>query len=297
MLFIKTSAAEKREILQEKLKSGKLLRFPGAYSPIVACMIERIGFDGVYISGAVMANDLGYPDIALVGLEQIAMRAQQIARATELPVLADADTGFGEAMHFARTVQMMEEAGVSGIHIEDQKSPKRCGHLDNKELISTDEMLKKIKAGLAARRDKNFLLVVRCDARSVEGLGSAIERMQAYAAAGAEMIFPEALQDEQEFKQVREALNLPLLANMTEFGKTKLLDKDSLERLGFNLVIYPVTTQRLALKNVEDGLVSLLEHGTQVPILKKMQTRKELYELIQYKRYEIFDKDIYNFKL
>ncbi|BBM88926.1 2-methylisocitrate lyase [Spirochaetota bacterium] len=294
MLFNRKEPRAIRADFRAALKTDALLRLPGAYAPLIAMAIERIGFEGVYVSGAVMANDLGYPDIGLVGLEQIAARSHQIVRVTKLPVLADVDTGFGESMNFARTVQLMEEAGLTGIHLEDQTNPKRCGHLDNKELVPIETMVRKIEAGLRSKRDDNFLIMVRSDARGVEGMEHMLRRIKAYEAAGAEAIFPEALQSEKEFATVRDNINVPLLANMTEFGKTKLLDAQTLHRLGYNMVIYPVTTQRLALKNVITGLETIDKTGSQNSILTTMQTRKELYDLVRYQDYEVFDKDVYN---
>ena len=297
MLFSQKSPAQKRAALGAALKSGQLLRFPGAYSPLVAMLIERQGFEGVYISGAVLANDLGLPDIGLTTLSEVSQRGRAIARVTELPAIIDADTGFGEPMNVTRTVQELEEAGVCGCHLEDQQNPKRCGHLDGKSLVSADEMVKKVHAAVTARRDPNFLVIARTDARASEGVEGALSRAKAYVDAGADMIFPEALRDETEFETFRKALPVPLLANMTEFGKSKLLTTQQLASLGFNLVIYPVTTQRLAMKAVEEGLATLKLEGTQEPLLKKMQTRAELYELLRYKDYEQFDKDVFQFML
>jgi methylisocitrate lyase len=199
-------------------------------------------------------------------------------------------------MSAARTVQEFEELGLCGCHFEDQLNPKRCGHLDNKSLVPAADMVKKLCAATNARRDANFIIIARTDARESEGLAGAIERAKAYVAAGADMIFPEALHDESEFEQFRKAVNVPLLANMTEFGKSKLLSARQLADLGVNLVIYPVTTLRLAMKAVEQGLAVLKSEGTQTSLLDEMQTRAELYELIQYEKYAQFDKDIYNFK-
>src|SRR3984885_2165789 len=240
MLFAKRSAAEKRAAFAKALKSGKLLRFPGAMSPLTAMMIEQKGFDGVYISGAVLAADLGLPDIGLTTLPEVAGRGHQIARVTELPSIIDVDTGFGEPMNMARTIQVMDEMGLAGCHLEDQENPKRCGHLDNKNIVPVAEMVKKVKAAAKAKRDKNFIVIARTDARASEGLEKAIDRAKAYVDAGADMIFPEAMQDEKEFAAMRKALKVPLLANMTEFGKSKLLTVKQLEKLGYNIVIYPV---------------------------------------------------------
>jgi len=260
-------------------------------------LIERYHFDGVYISGAVLAADLGLPDVGLTTLSEVAQRGRAIARATELPALIDADTGFGEPMNVARTVQELEELGLCGCHFEDQENPKRCGHLDNKSLVPSADMVQKIRAAVAARRDANFLIIARTDARAVEGLSGAMDRARAYVDAGADMIFPEALADEGEFAKFRKALSVPLLANMTEFGKSKLLTARQLGELGINVVIYPVTMLRLAMHAVESGLGVLREEGTQEKLLAQMQTRAALYELLRYADYEQFDQDVFNFKL
>jgi methylisocitrate lyase len=292
MHFTKKNALEKRSDFVKKLQSKKLLRFPGAYNPLCAKLIAEIGFDGVYISGGVMSNDLGLPDIGLTTLEQVSYRSSQITRVTDLPTIVDADTGFNDCK---KTISTFEDKGLSGCHIEDQIAEKRCGHLDNKELISTEEMIKKIKISVETRKDKNFLIIVRTDANTVEGLEKTIERIKAYEDAGADMIFPEAMKNENEFEKVRKISKGYLLANMTEFGKSKLLDKKELENLGYNLVIYPVSTQRLAMQNVEDGLKTIFHDGHQNNIINKMQTRKRLYELVEYEKYNTPDKKITDF--
>lgn len=297
MLHSNLLAEKKRENFRADLKSGKLLRFPGAFSPLVAKLIGELGFEGVYISGAVLSADLCLPDIGLTNLSEVAERGHQIARVTDLPSIIDIDTGFGEPMNVARTVQILEEFGLSGCHLEDQINPKRCGHLDNKQLVTTSEMIKKIQAAAKAKRDKNFLLIARTDARAGEGLDAAIDRAKAYVDAGAEMIFPEALENEAEFAAFRKAVKVPLLANMTEFGKSKLLDAKTLSDLGFNIVIYPVTTLRIAMGAVERDLQTIKANGSQESVVKDMQTRKRLYELLDYEAYAAFDKDIFNFKL
>ena len=292
MHFIKKTIIQKREDFEKKLSSKKILRFPGAYNPLTAKLIEEIGYDGIYVSGGVMSNDLGYPDIGLTTLKEVSYRANQIARVTNLPTIVDADTGFKSC---EETVNIFEKLGITGIHIEDQISQKRCGHLDNKELISKEEMIKKIKLSINSRKDKNFKIIARTDANSVEGLDKMIERAKAYQDAGADIIFPEALLDEKEFEKVRKNLNIYLLANMTEFGKTKLFSYKQLENLGYNIVVYPVTTQRLAMKSVEEGLKDIFERGHQNNIIDKMQTRKRLYELVEYEKYNSLDEKIYNF--
>jgi len=297
MLFVKTTPAEKRAAFAKALKSGKLLRFPGAMNPLTAMMIEGKGFDGVYVSGAVLAADLGLPDIGLTTLDEVAGRGQQIARVTNLPSIIDVDTGFGEPMNMARTIRAIEDAGLSGCHLEDQVNPKRCGHLDNKSVVSTADMVKKVKAAAKAKRDKNFTIIARTDARAVEGLDKAIDRAKAYADAGADMIFPEAMLSEKEFSAMRKAVKVPLLANMTEFGKAELLTTKKLENLGYNVVIYPVTTLRLAMGALDRGLDVIKKKGTQESLLGEMQTRKELYELLRYEDYNAFDQSVFNFKV
>ena len=292
MHFTKKTVSEKRLDLIKNLKSKKLLRFPGAYNPLCAKLIAEIGFDGVYISGGVMSNDLGLPDIGLTTLDQVSYRSNQISRVTDLPTIVDIDTGFGNCK---KTIEVFENKGLAGCHLEDQIAEKRCGHLDNKELVSTDEMVKKIKDSVKTRKDNNFLIIARTDANSVEGLDKTLERIKAYEEAGADMIFPEAMKDESEFEKVRKAAKGYLLANMTEFGKSKLLDKKQLENLGYNIVIYPVSTQRLAMQNVEIGLKSIFNDGHQNNIIDKMQTRKRLYELVEYEKYNTPDKKITDF--
>ena len=292
MHFIQKEPNEKRVSLVQKLKSNKILRVPGAYNPLTAKVIEEIGYDAVYVSGGVMANDLGFPDIGLTTLEDVSTRSYLISRVTNLPTIVDIDTGFKSC---EKTIKTFEEFGVAAVHLEDQIERKRCGHLDNKELISTDEMIKKIKECVSAKKDENFKIIARSDAKSVEGIEKMIDRCKAYIDAGAEIIFPEALENEKEFETVRKALNSYLLANMTEFGKTKLLNYKDLENLGYNIVIYPVTTQRLAMKSVEDGLRDIFKDGHQNNIIDKMQTRKRLYEIVEYEKYNALDEKIYNF--
>ena len=240
MLFPEITAAEKRKNFRHQLASGKLMQFPGSFSPLVSMMIEKKGFQGVYISGSVISNDLGYPDIGLTTLSEVAQRGRQIARTTKLPALIDADTGWGEPMNVTRTIQEFIDMGLAGCHLEDQMNPKRCGHLDNKIVVPVEDMIKKIKAGVTGKKlDPNFLIIARTDSRASEGLDKAIDRAKAYVDAGAEMIFPEALQTDKEFEAMRKAISVPLLANMTEFGKGKLYTTTELSNLGYNLVIYP----------------------------------------------------------
>ncbi|MCK9923019.1 methylisocitrate lyase [Frankia sp. AgPm24] len=296
MLHARVPVHERRAALRAALRSGRLLRFPGAFNPLSAVLITELGFDGVYVSGAVLAADLALPDIGLTTLTEVATRAGQIARVTDLPTLVDADTGFGEPMNVARTIQTLEDAGLAGCHLEDQVNPKRCGHLDGKTVVPTEEMLRRLRAAVAARRDPNFLLCARTDARALEGLTGAIERARAYVDAGADLIFPEALADATEFEALRRAVDVPILANMTEFGKSELLTTSTLESVGVNLVIYPVTLLRIAMGAVEDGLRRIATEGTQAGLVEHMQTRARLYELLDYPAYTSFDTSVFTFR-
>lgn len=290
------AAAEKRARLRAALESGRLQRFPGAFSPLVAKLVAELGFDGVYVSGAALSADLGLPDIGLTTLTEVSGRGAQIAGVTDLPTLIDADTGFGEPMSAARTVTVLEDAGLAGCHLEDQENPKRCGHLDGKAVVPAGEMIKRVRAAVSARRDPNFIVCARTDAAGIEGLPAAIERAKAYADAGADLIFTEALGTAGEFERFRAAVDTPLLANMTEFGKSPLLSAGQLSDLGYNVVIYPVTTLRLAMHAVEAGLREIAETGTQSGLIDRMQHRSRLYELLRYADYSQFDAEIYNFK-
>jgi len=297
MLHDATSATQKRAALRAGLASGRLLRFPGAFNPLSAMLITRRGFEGVYVSGAVISADLGLPDIGLTTASEVAGRAQQIARVSPLPVLVDADTGFGEPMNAARTVQLLEDAGVAGLHVEDQVNPKRCGHLDGKDVVDRDTAVRRIKAAVAARRDPAFVIAARTDAAAVNGLDDAIDRARAYADAGADLIFPEAMTGERDFERLRAAIDVPILANMTEFGKSPLLTTRTLENLGVNMVIYPVTLLRLAMHAADAGLAAIAGTGTQEGLLDKMQHRGDLYDLLDYQAYNTFDASVFNFKL
>lgn len=297
MLFGRKTASQKRAEFRKALASGRLLQFPGAHAPIVARVVEDYGFDGVYISGAALSADLALPDIGLTTLTEVTQRGRQIARVTDLPAIIDIDTGFGETMNAARTVQEIEELGLAGCHMEDQISPKRCGHLDNKTLIEAGDMARKVRAAAEAKKDPNFLVMARTDARAVEGIEAAIARAKAYVDAGADAIFPEALTNEREYETFRKAIDVPLLANLTEFGKTPLLTRTQLEELGYNIAIYPVTSLRLAMKAVEEGLGVLRNEGTQASVVDRMQTRQRLYEIVRYEDYNRFDQSLYNFKI
>ena len=297
MLFANKTAAEKRAEFRDAISKGKLLMMPGAHSPIIARIIEELGFDGIYISGAALSAELALPDIGLTSLSEVAQRGRQIARVTDLPAIIDADTGFGEALNVARTVQEFEELGLAGCHIEDQITNKRCGHLDNKILVEPEVMVQKIKAAVEVKKDQNFMIMARTDAKGVEGLMASIDRAKAYVDAGADAIFPEALAEPKEYEKFRSEIKVPLLANMTEFGKTPLYSKKQLQEFGYNIAIFPVTSLRLANKAVEDGFKQLKEDGTNAQIVDLMQTRKRLYQLLHYEDYNKFDQNLYNFKL
>ena len=297
MLYSKTTAAQKRADFRAALATGGLLRFPGAFNPVSAKLIEDKGFEGVYISGAVLAADLGLPDIGLTTLSEVAGRGQQIARMTDLPALIDADTGFGEPMNVARTVQALEDAGVAGLHIEDQVNPKRCGHLDGKAVVDLETSTKRIRAAVDARRDPNLLIMARTDIRAVDGLQAAIDRAKALVDAGADAIFPEAMADLSEFEAVRGAVDVPILANMTEFGKSELFSTQQLADIGVNIVIYPVSLLRIAMGAAERGLDALVAEGSLNSQVPTMQTRARLYELLDYEAYNAFDTSVFNFKV
>ncbi|MBH0117473.1 methylisocitrate lyase [Salinibacterium sp. NG253] len=297
MLYASTDPATKRAQFRERLASGELLRVPGAFNPLSARLIQDKGFDGVYISGAVISADLGLPDIGLTTLTEVAGRSQQISRMTDLPSLVDADTGFGEPMNVARTVQTLEDAGVSGLHIEDQVNPKRCGHLDGKAVVDTDTALKRIRAAVDARRDPNLLIMARTDIRAVDGLEVAMDRAKQLVDAGADAIFPEAMKDLSEFEAMRKAVDVPILANMTEFGKSELFTTTQLGNIGVNIVIYPVTLLRSAMGAAERTLDAINADGTQQAAVGEMQTRARLYELLDYESYNTFDSSVFNFTL
>lgn len=297
MLYSATTAHEKRRLFRERLRSGELLRFPGAFNPLSARLIEQKGFEGVYISGAVLSADLGLPDIGLTTLTEVAGRGQQIARMTELPAIIDADTGFGEPMNVARTIQTLEDAGLAGAHIEDQINPKRCGHLDGKAVVDEQTALKRIRAAVDARRDEDFLIMARTDIAAVDGLEAAKDRAKALVDAGADAIFPEAMRSLEEFAAIRDAVDVPILANMTEFGKSDLFSVDQLRDVGVNIVIWPVSLLRIAMGAAGRALDTLNEEGHLTSKLGEMQHRADLYDLIDYESYNRFDSGVFNFTI
>jgi len=283
--MIQPPLASPGKALREQWEKG-IVVMPGAFSALSALAAYKQGAKAVYLSGGAITNNLlGVPDIALVTLNEMAGVAAQATQVAPVPMICDADTGFGEAWNVVRTVIEMERAGLAGIHLEDQVMPKRCGHLDGKDVISLEAMSSKIRAAVEAKRDPNFVIIARTDARGVEGIESATERAKAYVDAGADAIFPEGLISEQEFEAFRKAVDAPLLANMTEFGKTPLISADRFQELGYQMVIFPVTALRVMLKAIEDFYADLLETGTQAGWMDKMRTRAELYETIDYPTY------------
>ena len=296
MILSKLDFSERRKRLKKQIQQKRSLRFIGSFSPLVSRLIEEKGFDGIYVSGAMISSLKALPDIGLTTLQEVSTEAENIMQSTSLPSLVDADTGFGQALNCARAVREMEKRGLSGLHIEDQEFPKRCGHLDHKKLIPLEDMVKKIRACTKAREDKDFLIIARTDAFSLLGMKEAVLRAQAYQEAGADVIFPEALPNLEAFEEFRQKVEAPLLANMTEFGKTDIISYKAFEELGYNIVIYPVSTWRIALNAVEKGLDSLYQ-DKQKELLPQMQTRERLYELLRYKDYNTFDEEAFNFKL
>jgi methylisocitrate lyase len=283
--------------LRELIARGTVV-MPGAFNALTAMQIERAGFDAVYVSGAGLAAARGLPDIGLLSMAEVVADAGTIANAVEIPALADADTGYGPPLTVMRTVRAFEKAGVAGIHLEDQEMPKKCGHLSGKRLVPVSDMARKIAAAVKARCDPDFLIVARTDARAVEGLDGAVRRARAYAEAGADAVFPEALETAEEFRVFaqslsKEGVKAPLVANMTEFGKTPYLTAREFEGLGYRVVLFPVTALRVTTKAVEVLLIELKTHGTQRESLGKMHTREQLYDLLKYADYERQDQDIH----
>jgi methylisocitrate lyase len=288
--------------LQPAASPGRRLRdawsvqpiaIPGAFNPLVGRIAECMGFKAAYLSGAALSASAGVPDVGLLSLTEFVEAGRALASATTLPILCDADTGFGEALNVERTVKQFEAAGVAGIHLEDQHLPKRCGHLSGKSLISAQEMAAKIRAAVAARRDPDFVILTRTDARGVTGFDDAVARANLYLEAGADGIFPEALESADEFAAFAKAVQAPLLANMTEFGKSPPLDFKVLAAMGYRMVLYPVTALRAALRAVQETFTDILNKGHQRDRLPFMMTRAELYDLLGYENYEARDKSYF----
>ena len=277
------------------LLNNKFLSVPGVYNPFSALLAGRKGFKAVYLSGGGLTASMGLPDLGVITLTELAGMVRSIHEITDIPIIVDADTGFGETLSVYRTVKLLEEAGASAIQIEDQVSPKRCGHLNGKEVVSKDNMVEKIRAASAARKDS--LIIARTDARAVTGMDDALERAKTYVKEGADIVFPEALTDREEFRYFAENTDFPLLANMTEFGKTPFIKASEFREMGYRFVIFPVTLFRIAAKAMDDALEALKVQGTQEGIINNMMTRKEQYEVINYDFYQDFDKNIARRKL
>jgi len=284
-----------RKDLQKIIRNDGIL-MPGVFNAITAKIARQAGFKGLYISGAGLNNSAGFPDIGLLTLTEFINQTKYITAAVDLPCICDADTGFGEAVNMGRCVEEFEQIGMAGIHVEDQVFPKRCGHLSGKSLIPAEEMAAKIKAACRSRRDKNFLIIARTDARSVEGFDSAVQRADLYIKSGADVIFPEALQSETEFRDFAGAVKTVLMANMTEFGVSPLLRFEKLRDMGYGMVIFPMTAFRVMMKACENLYKHLMKNGSQVELLDQMQTRKELYELLEYEKYAEVDSKVSSFQ-
>lgn len=277
-----TSSAARSKKLRDLLAQGTVA-MPGAFNALSARLIEREGFDAMYLSGAVLANSVGgVPDIGLMTLTEARDHADHIARSTTIPIIMDADTGYGGSDNAARTVRTLEAVGISGIHLEDQEFPKRCGHLEGKKLVPVEEMCEKIAAASKARTSKDFLIIARTDARGVTGYDEAVKRARLYLDAGADGIFPEALTNTEEFERFAKDMPTILLANMTEFGRTPYLTVDEFADLGYKIVIFPVTLQRIAMKAAQEALQTIKKERTQKSLVDRMQTRQDLYDLIEY---------------
>lgn len=266
------------------------LQLPGVFSPLVAKMAERLGFRACYLSGGALSAGSGMPDIGLITLTEFVAEAQRITAATSLPLVSDADTGFGEALNVERAVRLFEAAGVAGIHLEDQELPKRCGHLSGKSLVSAEVMAAKVRAAVAAKRDPDFIIIARTDARGVHGFDDAVDRAKRFLDAGADAIFPEAMESADEFERFAKAVNAPLLANMTEFGKGPLLDAKVLGEMGYKLILYPLTAFRSAMRAAEETLMEVIANGHQRNRVPTMMTRAELYDHLGYTGYEERDR-------
>ena len=285
--------AESKPRALRRLVAEKTVAMPGAFNAPIAMLAERTGFEAIYISGAGLVNGTaGYPDVGLLGMDEMAREAGYIANAVQVPFICDADTGFGEVWQVLRTVRTYEREGLAGLHLEDQVMPKRCGHLEGTSLIATEEMERKLAAACAARQDPDFMLIARCDARAVEGFEQSVERGQRYLEAGADAIFAEAMQSPEEFARYAEEVQGPLLANMTEFGKSPYLSVDEFAALGYKMVIFPMSAFRTMMKAVAELFCELKEKGTLEGALGRMQTREELYKLLDYDAYTQLDAEL-----
>lgn len=291
-LMIRSRIGWKRRSLRELMKKHGIIVAPGVFNPATAILAEDMGFKALYISGAAITGSLGLPDLGVITLEELCLHVRWIARVTEAPLIVDADTGFGEPINVMRTVKLLEESGASAVQIEDQVLPKKCGHLTGKSLISAEDMAKKIRAAIKARGDDELLIIARTDARGVLGFEEAVRRAEIYLDAGADIIFPEALTSVEEFREFAREIKAPLMANMTEFGVTPYINVREFEEMGYKLVIFPVTTFRVAMGAIKKALKTLLEEGTQINLLDEMMSREDFYKLISYHYYEKLDSQV-----
>ncbi|MEM0444074.1 MAG: methylisocitrate lyase [Candidatus Caldarchaeum sp.] len=292
MSLLKKRSAKPTAALRKLLKEDDIQPVPGVFNPVSAVLAERVGFKAVYLSGAALSGSLALPDLGLLTLSEVAYFTRLITFVVDVPVIADVDTGFGEVLNVMRTVRELEAAGAAAIQIEDQEMPKKCGHLSGKRVITPDEMVRRIRAAVDARTDPDFIIIARTDSRDVYGFDDAVKRALQYFEAGADIIFPEALRSEEEFREFARRVKAPLMANMTEFGKTPYIPVSKFGEMGYKLVIFPVTTFRASCKAVEEVLTRLAAEGTQARFLDKLQTREEFYKLIRYYDYKQKDRGL-----
>jgi methylisocitrate lyase len=297
MLYSTVSADTKRAAFRRAMTADDVTVLPGAFNALAARMIERHGYPGIYISGHMIAADLGLPDLGLTTITEVAARGAQLARTVDIPAIIDADTGFGEPMNAGRSIQALEDAGLAGCHIEDQVNPKMCGHSEGVAVVDRDVAARRIRAAVAARRDPLFTIIARTDARAVVGLKEALDRAKAFVDAGADAVFPEALVGEREYEAFRNAVDVPLIINLNEFGRGVPLTLAQVADLGYNVALYPMTLMRLAMGAVEAGLGDLSRSGHQNGMLEAMQTKEELYALLGYDEYSSFDDEIFTFRM
>jgi methylisocitrate lyase len=292
-VILKRRERDPVKLFREELRRPGIVMVPGVFNALTAMLAEKMGFRAVYVSGAAVTASLGLPDLGIITLDEMVKIVGYICDSVGIPVIVDIDTGYGEALNVVRAVREFEKVGAAAVQIEDQVLPKKCGHLSGKQLITPYEMARKIRAAAEARGNPDFAIIARTDARGVTGLEDAVRRAEMYLEAGADVIFPEALESEEEFAEFASRVRAPLLANMTEFGRSPLIEASKLEGMGYKLVIYPVTLLRVAMYSVKKALSLLRERGTQRELVPEMFTRKELYELIGYHEYEEFDKKIF----
>ena len=288
--LVRKNFEDPKSVLRKQLDQEGIIKIPGAHDAMAALIAQKSGFSTIYLSGAALTASLGMPDLGVVTLTELVNRTREIVRATGMPLLVDIDTGFGSILNVTRTVYEMVDAGAAAIQLEDQELPKKCGHLNGKKLVTKEEMVKKVRA--AREADPNIVIVARTDSFALEGLDKAIDRAQAYYEAGADVIFPEALYTESDFRDFASRVDFPLLANMTEFGRTPMFSAEEFEAMGYKMVIYPVTSLRIAANAIELLYNELAEKGTQKDLLEKMQTRQELYDVLLYDKYEDLDENI-----